>query len=327
MRPHDSGRECRGDEVPHILEDYARDVVDTLHRNLAGALFYRAELIEVPGLLCAVLITYDDVRDDSLEVRETVAWEDFLDRMAIVKADWTEFDREIVVGLGRKPAKLLCGWEGRTIYFIRGGNHPEQWTREAASRDVNGLLLSSWLSWGPIVAEEVRQLRRVVPVGREHFREYERIVRVAFRFLFRTELGEGRAQSRTEPETEAVEIRDLIIPNLADSGFWKDLKEKYSVTEVVVDAKNTDEVTRDDLRQLYCYLKPAIGLWGFIVCRQPQPRGLHAFNRTLHKNFSQERGVLILSDEDLRRMVEMATRGQMASDYMRDRLSEFARSV
>ncbi len=95
----------------------------------------------------------------------------------------------------------------------------------------------------------------------------------------------------------------------------------------MVDAKNTDELTRDDLRQLYCYLKPALGFWGFIVCRSPQPERLHAFNRTLHKNFCQARGILILNDDDLRRMVELANRGQRPSAYLRDQMSEFVRSI
>jgi hypothetical protein len=37
--------------------------------------------------------------------------------------------------------------------------------------------------------------------------------------------------------------------------------------------------------------------------------------------------VLILSDEDLRRMVAMANHGQRASDYLRDRLADFVRSI
>jgi hypothetical protein len=132
-------------------------------------------------------------------------------------------------------------------------------------------------------------------------------------------LGEGREQSRTEPEDEGVEIRDILFSNVAESGFWRDLKDKYLASEIVVDGKNTDEVTRDDLRQLYCYLKPALGYWGFIICRSPQDPKLHAFNRTLFRNFCQARGVLILSDEDLRRMVAMVNHGQRASDYLRDR--------
>jgi len=140
-------------------------------------------------------------------------------------------------------------------------------------------------------------------------------------------VGEGHAQSRTEPENEGVEIRDLIFANKANSGFWKDLKDKYAASEIVVDAKNTDGVTREDLRQLYCYLKPALGFWGFIVCRSSPSATIQAFNRTLCKNFAQQRGVLILSDDDLRRMVTISNRGHRASEYLQERMSDFVRSL
>src|SRR5271167_4636417 len=151
------------------------------------------------------------------------------------------------------------------------------------------------------------------------------MVRVIWRFLFRGELGEGQAQSRTEPENDGIEIRDLVFANKADAGFWKDLKDKYSASEIVVDAKNTDDLTRDDLRQLYCYLKPAIGYWGFIVCRSQPSDAIQAFNRTLCKNFSQQRGILVLCDDDLRRMVEIKMRNNNPSDYLQDKMSEFIR--
>lgn len=143
----------------------------------------------------------------------------------------------------------------------------------------------------------------------------------------RSSASRGQAQSRTQPEDEGVEIRDLIFANNAESGFWNDLKGKYAASEIVVDAKNKDELTRDDLRQLYCYLKPALGLWGFIVCRSEQSPTMNAFNRTLCRNFSQSRGLLILTDDDLRRMVQIKIRGQNPATYLQDRMSEFVRSI
>ena len=152
-------------------------------------------------------------------------------------------------------------------------------------------------------------------------------MRVIFNFLFYGELGEGRAQSRTEPEDEGIEIRDLIVSNKSDSGFWKDLKDKYSASEIVIDAKNKNELTRDDLRQLYCYLKPALGFWGFIICRSEQSKLVHAFNRTLFRNFSQRRGLLVLCDDDLRRMVQIKNQGRPPSEYLRQRMSDFTSSI
>ena len=180
---------------------------------------------------------------------------------------------------------------------------------------------------GHLIQLEARQLKQTIPPGREQFRDYENAVRIIFGYLFRGELGEGKAQSRTAPKNEGVEIRDVIFANLADSGFWKDLKDKYSVSEVVVDAKNTEDITREDLRQLYCYLKPALGFWGLIVSRSPPSDSMQAFNRTLCKNFRQERGVLILCEDDLRRMVEIKNRGTNPAAYLQERMSEFIRSL
>ena len=181
--------------------------------------------------------------------------------------------------------------------------------------------------WGRLLQFETEGMHQNIPVGREHFRQFENMVRVVFNFLFCGELGEGRPQSRTEPENEGVEIRDLIFSNIADSGFWKDLKGKYSASAIVVDAKNTNDLRRDDLRQLYCYLKPALGLWGFIVCRSKQPQWIHAFNRTLFQNFRQERGLLVLCDDDLRRMVQKKNQGQNPASYLQKKMSDFLGSV
>jgi hypothetical protein len=313
--------------MPHFSHEYTGRLNDFLHWRLGGTLFYRQEIVEVPGFLTGVFVTYDGIRDDTCEVLPPISWATFKEKMSCLKADWADADEGIYGQFFADPTKVIIGWEGRTIYVIKGGQHPEQWTAEHALREATILFEGRRPIWGPMVYEEVKRLRNTLPVGREHFREYEKQVRIVFTYLFQGELGDGAAQSRTEPEEEGVEIRDILFPNVAESGFWKDLKDKYSASEIVVDAKNTDEVTRDDLRQLYCYLKRALGFWGFLVCRSPATERIVAFNRTLFKNFEQERGVLIVSDDDLRRMFEMALRGQRPSDYLRDRMSDFVRSI
>src|SRR6266566_2086944 len=145
--------------------------------------------------------------------------------------------------------------------MIKAGQHPEYWKMSNATEEATSLMTSTAVEAGKVIQAETAHLREIVPPGPEHFRAFEHIVRVVFNFLFIGELGEGKAQSRTEPEDEGVEIRDLIFANNSESAFWQDLKRKYAASEIVVDAKNKDELTRDDLRQLYCYLKPALGFW------------------------------------------------------------------
>jgi hypothetical protein len=310
----------------HFIEAYADRVNDLLH-DCFGTAFFKQEIVEVPGLLAGVLITYDGIRDDAREQLGRMSWQKFLTRMSLIKPDWKDFDRKLMKQFMEEP-RLMGGWEGRTIFFLRGARYRDQWTPAKAESDVFTLMAGALPRWGHIIQTEVEHMRGTIPVGTEHFREYEHQVRVTWNFLFsREELGQGQAQSRTEPENEGVEIRDIIFANRSDTGFWKDLKDKYSASEIVVDAKNKDCLTRDDLRQLYCYLKPALGFWGFIVCRSQPSATIQAFNRTLCKNFSQKRGVLILCDDDLRKMVRIANRGHKASEYLQERMTEFVRSI
>jgi hypothetical protein len=312
--------------MAHFIDTYADRTLEILRYYMAeDFFFFKQEIIEVSDLLTAFLVSYDLVTDDVREIHKDISPSDFLERMSKVKADWKVFDLEIMRGM--EPHQTIIGWEGRTIYILKQGQRPEYWTPEKASEDITNLLMASAGTVGQTIQFEVEKLDEFVPVGHEHFSQYEHIVRVVFNFLFRGELGDGRAQARTEPENEGLEIRDLLFSNRANQGFWKDLKDKYEVSEVVVDAKNKDVLERDELRQLYCYLKPALGFWGFVVCRSPQPEPIHAFNRTLYKNFVQKRGLMILTDEDLRRMVLMKNASQAPSFYLQKKMSEFLQSI
>ena len=134
----------------------------------------------------------------------------------------------------------MMGYEGRTIYFIKSGKNPEQWTIAQANNDATKLVTGSLSVWGTLIQFEAEHLRDRIPTRHANFRQFEDQVRIIFNFLFRGDLGEGKAQSRTESENEGIEIRDIVFANNADLGFWKDLKDKYSATEIVVDAKNTE---------------------------------------------------------------------------------------
>ena len=79
-----------------------------------------------------------------------------------------------------------------------------------------------------IIEHEIQSVGEEIPTGAEHSREYEDFLRVVVNALFIGHLGEGRLQTRTEPdENDGIEIRDIICQNRAEVGFWKDLKDKW----------------------------------------------------------------------------------------------------
>jgi hypothetical protein len=51
--------------MPHFIDEYADQLNRMLHTVLNPTWFYRQEIVVVPGLVTAIFITYDGVRDDS----------------------------------------------------------------------------------------------------------------------------------------------------------------------------------------------------------------------------------------------------------------------
>jgi len=311
----------------HFLLNYAKYVNELLHGYLVSTWCYKHEIIEISDIATALLITYDNIQDDTYEILSDVDWDSFISRMIRIKPDWAHFSYEVMQKWCEHPDKTMMGWEGRTIYFIKGGKFPEFWSTEKAYIDGMALLSGSVRMYGPMNLHEIENVSKIIPTGQKCFKEYEDFNRKAINFLFIEHLGECKLQQRTEPGNEGLEIRDLICSNKSERGFWADIKQKYSCSEVLFEAKNKDELDRDDLRQTYCYLKPALGLWAFIICRSEQPDKINAYNRTLFKNFNQTRGVLIFSDKDLLRMARMRLRGQDPSNYLTERMAEFIRSI
>jgi hypothetical protein len=313
--------------MEHFARDYARAFSDFLHRFLISTWHYKLQVFEIPGLLTALLVNYDNQREDELVLVTDITYDHFLARMAEVKPDWIYFKRENFEGLAKQPHKTMLGWEGRTIYVMKGGSNPDRWSPDVATKDATQILVASASLQGRFLQEEAASIERALPPGNEYYRAYEDFVRISFNYLFNAHLGEAIAQARTEPGNEALEIRDLIAQNLAKSGVFHDLKLKYSCSEILVEAKNKTELNRDDLRQVYCYLKPAIGLWGFIVCRSRPGPNIVAYNRTLFKNFAQSRGVLILTDDDIRTMIAMKLRDRDPSEHVASEYSQFIRGI
>lgn len=316
------------ESTEHFALGYARKVNEHLHQAMSATTSFRHEIFEVPNLVTGHFVTYDGIDSDEFIVHSPVDWPRFRTRLMQAHQAWHDLTEETVRKFRDKPEKSMTGCENRTIYSFRGGSNPNYWTEKYALEFCQVTTIGVVL-WGPMLKQEWQNITTTVLVGKDGgadgAKAYERMVRIVIRFLFSPALSDGIAHSRTEDD--GVEVRDLICHNASTTGFWKDLKDKYQCTEVIFEVKNKDTVTRDDLRQAYCYLKPALGLWGFLVTRARQGDSVAAYNRMLFKNFAQERGVLIICEDDIRKMIDIKLRGQDPGEYLAKLKSDFARSV
>ncbi len=125
--------------MAHFMEQYSDQVSKMLHYALFPTWFYRQEVFVVPGLVAALLVTYDGERDDSREIRDPCQWEQFLARITAVDPDW-DCDPGFMTEVGNtKPEFVMGGWLRRTLHIIKAGQHPEQWTMEKAIQERHSL--------------------------------------------------------------------------------------------------------------------------------------------------------------------------------------------
>lgn len=66
---------------------------------------------------------------------------------------------------------------------------------------------------------------------------------------------------------QAVQRRDIVGTNLANTVAWRRIEADYQVRQVVFDAKNYQGVGRDEYRQMSTYLNGPYGKLGFLITR------------------------------------------------------------
>lgn len=94
---------------------------------------------------------------------------------------------------------------------------------------------------------------------------YQTLILEVFVFLFGDVLKEPRTQSATFLGTLR---RDVTFRNAADSGPWFDWKSRHRVECVLIECKNQNDLSHDDLRQTACYLGRIMGRLAVLACRK-----------------------------------------------------------
>lgn len=307
--------------MEEILRRFAADLLSALHAAHPAEYFFEIEVLAVNSEWVGAFAKSDGVLDDRITVNLQMPADAFLKQVNDLKPANLNFRYELWKDLERDQRPIL-GYTRRQIYMIRGGFSPEMWTRDQAFQQLVFILSAMTTSLAPALLDEWLSLSQ----KECSWSAFEDLVRRTINCLFTPELGEARFQSRTEVDP-GQERRDVIAHNKADTGFWKDLKDKFKSSEILFEVKRKISLERDDLRQTYCYLKESLGYWGFLVFCGPKDESALAYNRTLYRNFNGSRGVLILNHEDFRKMVEIKIRNGDPTDYLRNLYSKFNQEI
>jgi hypothetical protein len=73
------------------------------------------------------------------------------------------------------------------------------------------------------------------------------------------------------PNGAATQRRDIVGTNASNSKVWQRIERDYGIRQMVFDAKNYQDVGRDEYRQMSTYLTGSYGRLGFLVTRDSNP--------------------------------------------------------
>jgi hypothetical protein len=187
-------------------------------------------------------------------------------------------------------------------------------------------LLADFLARPDTGREELlaAQLAECTP-GRTDALVYQSLIGDILELLFHPPLGKPIPQRGDESRAN---IRDYIMPNYAEKGFWAFLRERYQADYIVFDAKNhSKKLAKADVLQIANYLKPhGAGMFGVIVSRAGgDAAGCEHARReqwVLHRKL-----VIVLDDEDVRAMLKAKSEGRGPEEVIAQKIESFRLSM
>jgi restriction endonuclease len=158
------------------------------------------------------------------------------------------------------------------------------------------------------------------PAGRNHFSEYENIGTEIWRYLFPTELGEPKPQSRTSDNTQR---RDVLFRNNRATKFFQRIADRFDADFLIVDFKNyKDQIGPDVIDDVAKYSNKALGRF-IIIASRLGAAGIAEAAQI--RRFRENNGplILIVSDSQMLEMIARRERGERPEDVLEDILDEF----
>lgn len=160
--------------------------------------------------------------------------------------------------------------------------------------------------------------------GKEKWNYYQRLVGDILECLFYPPLSRPISELS---DYYKVNRRDFIIPNYADQGFWRYLRERYLADYIVVDAKNYCQTIRKrEVLQISNYLKQhGVGLFGMIFSRKGSSKSAILTQREIWG--IQGKLIIILDDQDVEQMLLAKLNDNIPDEVLKQKIEDFRLSI
>ena len=169
-------------------------------------------------------------------------------------------------------------------------------------------------------AQELLRRISLIRPGRDDWPQYESFCEAALNFLFCPPLKPAIVQSR---DGNRANRRDFILPNYAQDGFWRFLRDQYRADFLVAEVKNIKSTAgKLEVLQLANYLtRHGTGLVGILMTRgalDTTARWISREQWVLHDKL-----IIGLADEDVRQMLLSRQAGSDPSELIQQRIEDF----
>lgn len=116
--------------------------------------------------------------------------------------------------------------------------------------------------------------------------------------------------------------RDIILPIVADSGFWHYVAIMYRGTLIVTECKNyTEEITPAQVDSTWKYLRrPNVTNLGIIISRKGPNK--EAFTTAIDIYRTDNKLLIFLDDSDLEELIDLKGKPDEATEYLKNKYNE-----
>jgi hypothetical protein len=163
---------------------------------------------------------------------------------------------------------------------------------------------------------------KTLPPGEETAADYENIVGEILKLCFYKYFTNVQQRVRNVGGTV---VRDWIVSNVAKSGFWEVVRQRYNATQVIWECKNFESLGADAFQQINYYINKQIGVFVVVVFRGERKKW---YDQHIKRIAEIHNGmVLLLTDNDLITLMRQARKGKDSDNHLRDIFDNAVRSI
>lgn len=165
----------------------------------------------------------------------------------------------------------------------------------------------------------IEKLKSLNP-GKPDAYKYQALVEDILEYLFSPDLQKFKGKKVNETGTN---IRDIILRNYCENGFWNLMRTEYGAFYVIADAKNySDPFGKDCVLQISNYLKRhGSGKFGILCSRFGADNGSE---QTIREHWiAYSKLILTVNDSDLVQMLELKENNEDPTEVLREKIDFF----